>query len=98
MSGDLHRIACNYSESTRTASKGSLAYVLMPNGGNVHNRLFILSRSRSGRWIRKWESIKILTNFRIKTIPVDSPLYKRLFDGCDETALGSIRQVADLAP
>lgn len=91
---ELRRIACNYAESTKSASKGGLAFVLLPNGGNVHDRLFVLSRSRSGRWIRKWESIKVLKNFRSKTVPQESPLYDKLIDGCDDTALNSIQQAA----
>jgi hypothetical protein len=88
------RIACNFSKNTQTAIKGSLAFVLLPNGGSLHDRLFVLSRSRGGRWIRKWESIKHLANFRKKTIPRDSPLYEKLIDGCDETALISLTQAA----
>ncbi|HEY3742991.1 MAG TPA: hypothetical protein VGL53_24260 [Bryobacteraceae bacterium] len=89
---DLHRVACNYAEDTKTAVKGGLAFVLAPNGGDVHGRLHILSRSRSGRWIRRWEPINRLTNFRKKTIPPDSPLYSKLLDASDDTAIDLIRQ------
>jgi hypothetical protein len=34
-----------------------------------------LVRSRSGRWIAKWETIRRLKDFRVKTIPVEHPLY-----------------------
>lgn len=91
MNKDILRIACNYSEATKTATKGSLAFVLLPNGGNLHDRLFILSRSKSRRWIKRWESIRLLTNFRIKKIPQESTLYLKLIEGCDETALESIK-------
>jgi hypothetical protein len=60
---ELRRIACNYAENTKTAAKGSLAFVLQPNSGDTHNHLFVLSRSRSGTWIRKWESLKVFTRW-----------------------------------
>jgi hypothetical protein len=56
---ELRRIACNHGENTKTATttKGSLAFVLQPNGGDIHNRLFVVqevdvglrNRSRSSR-------------------------------------------------
>ena len=89
---ELRRIACNYAEPTKTAAKGSLAFVLLANAGNAHECLFVLSRSRSGRWIEKWEALRRLTNFRRKTVPAESPLYAKLVDGCDDRALDSIRR------
>ncbi len=71
-------IACNYSESCKTATKGSLAYVMGINPGWDNNRIPILSRSRGGRWIWKWESLKRLCNFRLKTIPPEHPRYQVL--------------------
>jgi len=32
-------------------------------------------RSRGGRWIEKWESIRLLKNFRVKTLPPGHPQY-----------------------
>jgi hypothetical protein len=72
---DRKVIACNLTEGIAEASKGALAYVVLPNNGNGHDRIVILLRSRGGRWIRKWESIKRLSNFRVKTIPVGHPRY-----------------------
>ncbi len=90
----IERIACNYSVDTKSASSGSLAYIVMPNGGNLHNRVRILSRSRSGRWIRRWERLAALTDFRRKRIPEQSPIFQKLLDACDVSALSSIRKAA----
>jgi hypothetical protein len=34
-----------------------------------------VARSRSGRWVVRWESQKRLHNFRLKTLCPDDPLY-----------------------
>jgi hypothetical protein len=38
------------------------------------DRIRLLVRSRSGRWIYKWLKISGLANFRFKTVSGDSPL------------------------
>jgi hypothetical protein len=73
---DRRVIACNYLESTSKNSKGSIAYLGF--GGDIVTRLFILTRTRSGRWVECWENARRLGNFRYKTIPPEHPLYKRL--------------------
>lgn len=75
---ELKAVACNYLESTKTAVSGALCYVVSDNPGNDNDRVEILSRSRSGRWIQKWESIKRLGNFRVKIVPPSSPRYEDL--------------------
>lgn len=76
---DDHRaLACNLAEQISEAAKGALAYVLWPNWGGGNDRLPLLIRSRGGRWIEKWESMRRLENFRFKTIPPQHPLYDRL--------------------
>jgi hypothetical protein len=89
---DLHRIACNYRVGRNTASEGSLAYVILPNRGGGSDRIEILSRSRSGRWIRKYEAIWRLTNFRVKTIPPEHPLYERLDYGVGPELLEELKE------
>lgn len=80
MDGDWHVIACNLIEGISEASAGSLAYVLQIPGDP--ERIHLLLRSRSGRWIQKWESLKRLDNFRAKTLPPEHPLRRdqRIFD------------------
>lgn len=78
VSEDRRAIACNYIEGTSPTPQGGLAYVLLPNPGSGAERVQLLARSRSGRWIEKWEDIRRLTNFRWKTIPPDHPLYERV--------------------
>jgi hypothetical protein len=91
---DFRVIACNVIEPTGTAVGGALAYVRWLNPGNGNDRLPLLIRSRGGRWIDKWESVRRLDNFRLKTIPPEHPLYGRLVDRVgryDETHLERLR-------
>lgn len=89
---DKQVIACNYTEATKVASKGALCYVIGINRGNGSERIEILARSRGGRWIEKWESIKRLNNFRLKTLPQGHPRYndERLWDYGAEKALSDL--------
>ncbi len=82
---DLKRIACNYSTGAKTATEGSIAYVVQLNPGGGNDRILILSRSRGHRWIEKWEAITRLNNFRSKTVPMDNPLYRRLLNAIDSS-------------
>jgi hypothetical protein len=68
-------IACNYAEATNVAAKGALAFVITGRGGNLPENVKILVRSRSGRWVEKWERVAKLGNFRLKTIPPEHPRY-----------------------
>ena len=72
---DQQVIACNYTEPTSVAAGGALAYVVPQLGGNLPERVRVLVRSRSGRWVEKWEAIWRLDNFRLKTLPPDHPRY-----------------------
>lgn len=72
---DKRAIQCNYTEGTKIAPKGAKAYLVRPNPGGGNDRIVILARSRGGRFVQKWESIKRLDNFRIKTIPPEHPFY-----------------------
>lgn len=49
---------------------------------DIADRIEVLLRSRGGRWIEKWQDIRTLENFRVKTIPFGHPLYSetRLYD------------------
>lgn len=76
--GDRHVIQCNYTEGTNIAPEGARAYVVMPNPGNAHDRIEILVRSRGARWVRKWEDIRRLDRFRVKTLPDEHPLHDRI--------------------
>jgi hypothetical protein len=79
---DRRVVACNLSEATKVAAQGAKAYVVLPNPGSGHDRIEVLVRSRGGRWVRKWENARRLTNFRAVTIPPDHPRYadERLWD------------------
>lgn len=72
---DRRVIACNYVESTGVAALGALAYVQAYVGGNLPDRVRLLVRSRGGRWIEKWENMRRVDNFRLKTIPPEHPRY-----------------------
>jgi hypothetical protein len=74
-------MVCNLLVDIPSARKGSLCYVVLQNEGHDGDRLFLLIRSRSGRWIEKWEARTRLTNFRVKTIPRENPMWVRLYGG-----------------
>jgi hypothetical protein len=79
---DLRVIACNYRDGTKIASAGALAYVCWTNPGGGNDRIPILARSRGSRWVRKWEAMHRLANFRFKTIPPEHPRYEQIRDLC----------------
>lgn len=73
---DRKIISCNLAVPTKTARKGAKAILGVTSGGALGDgRAQLLIRSRGGRYIEKWEPIKRLTNFRIQTLPPESPLY-----------------------
>lgn len=75
MNLDRKVMACNYVVPTNVAVAGARAYVCLTNPGGGGDRIDILVRSRSGRWVRKWENTKRLHNFRPKTLPPEHPLH-----------------------
>ena len=79
---DRRVIACNHS-GRPSIRAGALCYLMLTKPGNGHDRIKILARSRSGRWIAKWEDMKRLSCFRFKTLPPEHPLYadERITDG-----------------
>lgn len=81
MTEDKKVVQCNFAVGTNIAPEGARAYVVRPNPGNGNDRILILVRSRGARWVEKWENTARLTNFRVKTIPPEHPLYaeERLF-------------------
>jgi hypothetical protein len=72
---DLRVIQCNYAEGTKIAAEGARAYLVGTNPGNANDRVEVLVRSRGGRWVRKWEDVRRLVDFRVKTLPPEHPLY-----------------------
>jgi hypothetical protein len=72
---DRRVVQCNYVQGTHVASQGARAYVVRTSGGT--DRILILARSRSGRWVKKWEPVSRLTDFRAKILPPEHPLYGR---------------------
>lgn len=70
-------IACNLRLARKEFSRGSLAYAIFLNYGNANESIQVCGRSRSGRWIEKFEAIGHLENFRVKTISSESPLWDR---------------------
>lgn len=75
---DRRVVQCNLTVPTSAAARGARAYVVLVNRGNGSDRIEILLRSRSGRWVEKWEDIRHLDHFRAKTIPFGHPIYGRL--------------------
>lgn len=72
-------IACNYLLPTSEAAEGAKAYVQFVAGDAQSIKVRV--RSRSGRWIEKWDRPWRLGNFRAKTLPPEHPRYNdRLLD------------------
>lgn len=92
---DRKVVQCNYTEGTSSVAEGARAYLKWTNRGNGNDRIPVLARSRSGRWIEKWEDIRRLSAFRVKTLSPEHPLYAytdhRIWSGDVDTA----QQVAD---
>lgn len=100
---DWQVIACNYTEPVSAVAAGARAYVVPQLGGNLPGRVRVLARSRGGRWIEKWEDIRRLRDFRVKTLPPEHPLYGdgRIWDyGAPQMAarLSEARERTTLAP
>lgn len=72
---DRKVVQCNYAEGTKIAAPGARAYLVFPNRGNGYDRIKIVVRSRGARWVEKWERADRLTNFRVKTLPPEHPMY-----------------------
>lgn len=72
---DRKRVVCNTKEASAECAAGALCFVVNPNVGSGGDRMRLLCRSRSGRWIDKWERADRLTNFRWKTLAPGHPLY-----------------------
>jgi hypothetical protein len=76
---DKKAVQCNYRVGTSVCVKGSRAYVLDADfAGARVRRVRVLARSRSGRWIDRWESPRRLHLFRFKTIPQGHPTFGRI--------------------
>lgn len=72
---DRDVIQCNYAERTPIVAAGARAYVTLANPGGGHDRIEVLARSRSGRWINRWEPRNRLRDFRPKKLPPEHPLH-----------------------
>lgn len=95
---DLHVIACNYRDGTKIAAGSALAYVCWTNPGGGNDRIPVLARSRGGRWVRKWEAMHRLRNFRFKTVPAEHPRYEQIKSECAELSpadLTYLREACD---
>ncbi len=69
-------VQCNLRIDTATCRTGARAY-LTGSLDVVGRRARILARSRSGRWVLRWEGLSHLHNFRIKTLTAQDPLWER---------------------
>lgn len=64
---EIKVVTANIVEDTRVFAPGAKVYVY-PRFSGDGERLRILGRSRSGRWVDKWEAGWRLANFRITTL------------------------------
>jgi hypothetical protein len=76
---EFKAITCNYRIATKTNSLGAKAYVTGGWGGGGWERIRVVSRSRGGRWIEKWDDSRRFANFRLTTVvPEDTTIYAKL--------------------
>jgi hypothetical protein len=91
--GDLRVVVANYTEGTSAVRVGAKAYISPVYPGALPDNVFLVVRSRGGRWIEKWERIKRLDNFRLKTIPPGHPLHdSNWLHDCGEEFVAGLRQ------
>lgn len=90
---DKKAVVCNYAEPTKIASKGARVYFCYGWTGGGYERVNILVRSRGGRLVRKWEHIRRLENFRIKTLPPEHPRYgdERVWNNASQELIVDLR-------
>jgi hypothetical protein len=72
---DAAVVQCNYKADTSVCAKGARAYLV--SFDVVGKRVRVVARSRSGRWVDRWEHQRNLHNFRLKTLAADDPLASR---------------------
>lgn len=73
MAKDVRVVQCNYRADTPACRAGARAYLthgIDAAGGRVR----VVARSRSGRWVVRWEGLKRLRDFRLKTLAAEDPL------------------------
>lgn len=74
MTADIYAVQCNFREGTKVCPAGGRAYVI-----GVHDdAVWLLARSRGGRWVKKWERFRRVHNFRKKTITPKDPMHERM--------------------
>lgn len=90
---DIHVIQCNYAVGTKVCAEGARAYVWLTNPGGGSDRLQVIARSRGGRFVERWEDVRHLRDFRLKTMPPEHPLYRRLAGiGWDEETVARLNE------
>lgn len=63
---------CNMGRGTSVWREGAKAYLINTTGSGPDGSYEMLVRSRSGRWVRHWERVKYLTNWRHTTVVMTS--------------------------
>lgn len=76
---DLRVITCNVikANTNHTWHDGARAYLRYNTGAD---RIAMLVRSRSGRYIKTWVAYANLANWRVRTVPPEHPRYAMLAD------------------
>lgn len=92
--GEFAAVACNVARETGAAAARARCYVLGVPGSADSASLLI--RSRSGRWIEKWERTKLLANVRVVTMVPDNPVAGRLPRLSRETADKLVERIATI--
>ena len=89
---DKRVIVCNYKVGNAAVSKGAKAYVNQVAGDA--QSLEVNVRSRGGRWVRRWERIPKMENFRFSTLPPQHPKYEDFPGHWRDSEIDRLRRIA----
>lgn len=93
---DIRVIQCNYAVGTKACAEGARAYVWLTNPGGGNDRIQVVARSRGGRFVERWEDIRHLRDFRLRTMPPEHPVYRRLASiSWDEETVAILNQMRE---
>ncbi len=67
-------VQCNYRLDTSVCRAGARAYLTYETD-SASGRVRVVSRSRSGRWVDRWENLGFLCSFRLKTLVSADPVF-----------------------
>jgi len=80
---DRYIVVANYQHGTKIAADGAKAFVLWMTGSG--ESVEVVVRSRGGRWVQKYEQVKHLGNFRVRTLVEEGAPRPIVWDAASKT-------------